>query len=126
MEDPAGIGGTLTYSPWDDVGTRYPEWNVRFTDLRGLPELMCWDTRVILLEESRGIAQKRSDLGHAIAHLDLEHRGDTFNMKHEEAASRYAARRLGACAAPLFPTCAAAQGDRRRSSAKDRQHRPTL
>lgn len=94
MEDPAGFERTLTYSPWDDVGTRYPGWIVRLADLRGLPELMCWDERVILLEECRSIAERRSDLAHAIGHLDLEHRGDTYNRKHEEAASRYAAKML--------------------------------
>jgi hypothetical protein len=94
MEDPAGFSGTLTYSPWTDVGERYPDWVVRRTDLRGLPELMCWDERVILLEESRSIAECRSDLAHAIGHLDLQHRGDTYNRKHEEAARRYAAKML--------------------------------
>lgn len=94
MEDPTGLGGALTYSPWDDVGARYPDWIVRSVDLRGLHELMCWEERVILLEVTRSIAERRSDLAHAIGHLDLEHRGDTYNMKHEEAASRYAAKML--------------------------------
>ena len=53
---------------------------------------MCWDSRVILLERSRTIAEHRCDLAHAIAHIDLAHRGDTFNTKHEEAANRYAAK----------------------------------
>lgn len=94
MEDPAGFTGTVTYSPWDDVGERYPDWIVRLTDLRGLPELMCWDERVVLLEVDRTIAERRSDLAHAIGHLDLQHRGDTFNRKHEEAARRHAAKML--------------------------------
>lgn len=84
----------MTYSPWNDVGARYPDWVVRLVPLRGLTELMCWDNRVILLETARTIAEKRSDLAHAIGHLDLEHRGDTFNRKHEEAACRYAAKLL--------------------------------
>lgn len=84
----------MTLSPWEYVGERYPEWVVRFTDLRGLPELMSWDEKVILLELHRGMAERRCDLAHALGHLDLEHRGDTFNMKHEEAARRYAAKML--------------------------------
>lgn len=84
----------MTYSPWDDIGDRYPDWVVRFADLRGMHEVMSWDRGVILLEQSRTIAERRSDLAHAIGHLDLEHRGDTFNRKHEEAASRYAAKML--------------------------------
>lgn len=81
-------------SPWDYMGERHPDWVVRFADLRGLPELMCWDERVVLLERSRGMLERRCDLAHAIGHLELEHRGDTFNRKHEEAARRYAAKML--------------------------------
>lgn len=55
---------------------------------------MCWRRQVILIEHERTVAQRRSDLAHAIAHLDLEHRGDTFNRHHEEAANRYAANLL--------------------------------
>lgn len=55
---------------------------------------MCWDEKVVLLELHRGIAERRCDLAHAIGHLDLEHRGDTFNTKHEEAARRYASKML--------------------------------
>lgn len=94
MVDREGFEGSLTYSPWADIGERYPDWVVRFDDLRGLPELMCWDAQVILLEGARTVPERRSDLAHAIGHLDLEHRGDTFNRKHEESASRYAAKLL--------------------------------
>lgn len=93
MEDPAGSAGALT-SPWDYVGRHYPDWVVRFADLRGLPELMCWDERVVLLERSRDMHERRCDLAHAVGHLDLQHRGDTYNRKHEEAARRYAAKML--------------------------------
>jgi len=55
---------------------------------------MCWRRRVILIEHTRTVAERRSDLAHAIAHLDLDHRGDTFNRHHEDEANRYAANLL--------------------------------
>ncbi|MCW2831107.1 MAG: hypothetical protein JWP31_1799, partial [Aeromicrobium sp.] len=36
------------WNPWDFLGDRYPDWVVRFDDLHGIPEVMCWRRRVML------------------------------------------------------------------------------
>lgn len=81
------------YSPWEDVGGRLSEWVIEHTSLRGLHEVMCWRRKVILLERDRTVAQRRSDLSHAIAHIDLGHRR-AFDPGTETAADRLAAKRL--------------------------------
>lgn len=86
-------GEVAVYSPWDDAGDRLAEWVIEHASLRGLHEVMCWRRKVILLEADRTVAQRRSDLSHAIAHVDLCHR-DALNTKSEAAADRLAAKRL--------------------------------
>jgi Zn-dependent peptidase ImmA (M78 family) len=53
---------------------------------------MCWKRRVILLENDRTKWERRCDLTHAIAHIDLAHR--RLDDKSEAAAVRYAAKML--------------------------------
>lgn len=80
------------YHPWDDAGDRYGDWTIRRCDLRGLHEVMCMDRKVILLEAARTKWERRCDLAHALAHIDLGH--GSFDDKSEAAAVRYAAKRL--------------------------------
>lgn len=80
------------YHPWNEAGTMYGDWIIRRTSLGGLLEVMCWKRRVILLERDRTRAELRSDLAHALAHIDLRHR--RLDDKAEVAATRYAAKRL--------------------------------
>lgn len=86
-------GSVAVYSPWEDAGDRLSEWVIEHTSLGGLHEVMCWRRKVILLETDRTISQRRSDLSHAIAHVDLGHRRALDN-KSERAADRLAAKRL--------------------------------
>lgn len=85
------------YDPGADIAARYPRWVVRHRHLRGVPEVLCRQRRVILLEQSLGPAERRCALAHAIAHLDLDHevamdrRAETLE---EQAADDLAARRL--------------------------------
>lgn len=87
---PGVVGG---YSPWDDAGQRLADWIIEHVSLGGLHEVMCWQRRVILLESDRTVAERRSDLAHAIAHIDLGHR-EALDRKNEQAADRLAAKRL--------------------------------
>lgn len=69
------------------------DWIIEHVSLGGLHEVMCWQRRVILLEADRTVAQRRSDLAHAIAHVDLAHHR-ALDRKSELAADRLAAKRL--------------------------------
>lgn len=82
----------MEYHPWDDAGTRYQDWVIRRCHLDGLHEVMCMERKVILLEAERTKWERRCDLAHAIAHIDLGH--GSFDDKSEAAAVRYAAKRL--------------------------------
>lgn len=81
------------YSPWIDAGQRHADWVIERAPLRGLHEVMCRKNKVILLEQNRTKWERRCDLAHAIAHIDLDHTGD-FDRKAERAAVRYAAKML--------------------------------
>ncbi|MCW2542820.1 MAG: putative Zn peptidase [Frankiales bacterium] len=81
------------YSPWIDAGERHGDWTIERVPLRGLHEVMCIRSKVILLERNRTKWERRCDLAHAIAHIDLGHRGD-FDRKAERAAVRHAAKML--------------------------------
>lgn len=81
------------YSPWDDAGERHGDWIIERVPLRGLHEVMCIKSKVILLERNRTIRERRCDLAHAIAHIDLGHT-NSFDRKTERAAVRYAAKLL--------------------------------
>lgn len=96
MADESGCAGALTYSPWDDLGDRFANWTVRHVPLSGLYEVLCARRRVILLEANRSLTERRCDLAHAIAHLDLQHWPvhDVYDIRHEEAATLLGARRL--------------------------------
>lgn len=86
------------YSPWEHIGTDYPEWVVRHRPLHGAREALCWRRRVILIELEQSTAASRCSLAHAIGHLDLNHEaGETtarFRDREERAADTLAARRL--------------------------------
>lgn len=81
------------YSPWVDAGERHGDWVIERVPLRGLHEVMCRKNKVILLERDRTKWERRCDLAHAIAHIDLAHTG-SFDRKAEQAAVRYAAKML--------------------------------
>ena len=82
------------FDPYLYVGSAHPDWVIRFDDLHGIPEVMCWRRRVILIEKNHSKAERRCHLTHALAHIELEHRGDEFDTKEEESADRWAARQL--------------------------------
>lgn len=67
-------------------------------DLRGPRETLCWERRVILIDPGEGAVQRRCSLAHAVAHLDLGHRGCRPDLRHEQReereADKTAARRL--------------------------------
>ncbi|MCW2784385.1 MAG: hypothetical protein JWP74_902 [Marmoricola sp.] len=67
-------------------------------DLGGIvPEVLCLERRVILIEREQSIAGQRSSLAHAVAHLDLGHGWTTpgfFENREEAEADRLAAGRL--------------------------------
>ena len=96
MEDQQSGTGTLrkSFDPWAYAGAVHPDWVIRFDDLHGIPEIMCWRKRVILLELDTDKRRRRSSLTHAIGHIELEHRGSAFDTKEERAADRYAAKML--------------------------------
>jgi len=81
------------YSPWDDAGERHRDWIIERVPLRGLHEVMCVKNKVILLERDRTKWERRCDLAHAIAHIDLGHT-EQLDRKSERAAVRYAAKML--------------------------------
>lgn len=62
-------------------------------DLGGVKEAMCVKDRVILLDQSRSMIERRCDLAHAVAHIELGHT-DRRNKADERAAVRYAAKML--------------------------------
>lgn len=94
MGNRASIEGAVgeRYHPWEDAGRRYGDWRIRRCNLNGLHEVMCVRRKVILLEANRTKWERRCDLAHALAHIDLGH--FRFNDQAEAAAVRYAAKRL--------------------------------
>jgi Zn-dependent peptidase ImmA (M78 family) len=95
MGDRAGAErpvGERCYHPWDDAGRRFADWRIRRCNLNGLYEVMCVRRKVILLEANRTKVERRCDLAHALAHIDLGHQ--EFTDHNEEAAVRYAAKKL--------------------------------
>lgn len=91
----------LFYDPGADAARRHPDWVIRHRDLRGVPEVMCVERKVILIEDSHDRATRRCNLAHAIAHIDLEHQAMTGVLSHRQelAADKLAARRLVRAAA---------------------------
>lgn len=91
----------LIYHPGADAARRHPDWVIRHRDLRGVPEVMCVERQVILLEDTHDRATRRCNLAHAIAHIDLEHQAMTGVLSHRQelAADKLAARRLVRAAA---------------------------
>lgn len=81
------------YNPWTDAGQRHGDWIIERAPLRGLHEVLCRKNKVILLEQNRTKWERRCDLAHAIAHIDLDHT-DSFDRKSELAAVRYSAKML--------------------------------
>lgn len=97
MADPArGPRTVVNYDPGSDAAARYPDWVIRHRPLRGIPEVMCLERRVILIDEAQGWPAKRSGLAHAIAHLDLGHVviGGHLGTRQEQDAEQLAALRL--------------------------------
>lgn len=96
MVDRQGGSRALTYDPGHDAAVRLPDWVIRHHDLRGIPEVLCPDRKVILVERSDSRIVRRCSLAHAIAHIDLDHRSvdGLLSYRQELAADRVAARRL--------------------------------
>lgn len=96
MDDRSSVTRTLTYDPGADAAQRYPEWVIRHRDLRGVPEVMCVERQVILLEDSHDRSARRCSLAHAVAHIDLGHQAakGVLSARQELAADKLAARRL--------------------------------
>lgn len=69
---------------------------MRHRDIAPIPEVMCLNRRVILLDATSSGAQRRSALAHALAHLDLGHVPGAGRMERrdEHAADTLAAQRL--------------------------------
>lgn len=85
------------YDPGADAAERYPDWVVRTRDLMQVPEVLCWERQVILVNQALSKTERRCALAHAIAHLDLEHRavfGERFEAREEAEADELAAERL--------------------------------
>lgn len=81
------------YNPWKDAGDRLGDWIIERVPLHGLHEVMCVKNKVILLERDRDKWERRCDLAHAIAHIDLGHRS-RFDRKAERAAVRHSVKML--------------------------------
>lgn len=95
MVDRQGDAGALTYDPGADAAERLPDWVIRHYPDLGVPEVMCPERRVILIERGHSRAQRRCSLAHAIAHVDLDHQASrALTQLQEAAADRLAARRL--------------------------------
>lgn len=97
MADIAGGPRTVAgYDPGRDAAQRYPDWVIRHRPLRGIPELMCLERKVVLIDNGQTWAAKRSGLAHAIAHLDLGHvvLGGHLGGRQEIDAEKLAAHRL--------------------------------
>ncbi|MCZ4498972.1 MAG: hypothetical protein JWQ74_1525 [Marmoricola sp.] len=98
MADRANRTARLTYDPVADVAERYPEWFVGTAPLGGvIPEVLCLDRRVILVEQDQDPAAQRCSLAHAVAHLDLGHGravAGFFENREEADADCHAARLL--------------------------------
>lgn len=91
-----GSDRALFYDPGADAASRHPDWVIRHRDLRGVPEVMCPDRKVILIEDSHDRATRRCNLAHALAHIDLGHQAlhGVLSKRQELAADKLAARRL--------------------------------
>ncbi len=89
-------GAVGHYDPGRDAAERYPDWVIRHRDLRGIPEMIHVEHRVILLDDSQSRSAKRSSLAHAIAHLDLDHVtiDGHLGARQESEAEQLAALRL--------------------------------
>ena len=82
------------WNPYEYMGERHPDWVIRFDDLYGIPEIMCWDRRVMLIEHADGVHKRRCSMAHAVGHLELMHQGSVFCRKEEAAANKWAAGML--------------------------------
>lgn len=92
-----GFSGTVTwYDPGHDAAQRHPEWVIRHHSGLHVPEVMCTRRKVILLERDARRSERRGNLAHAVAHIDLEHMSASgpLNARQERAADVLAARRL--------------------------------
>lgn len=84
------------YDPGADAALRHPDWVIRHRNLHGVPEVLCLERRVILIENTHDRAARRCNLAHAIAHIDLRHEATSgiLSKRQELAADLLAARRL--------------------------------
>lgn len=82
------------FNPYDYAGERYPDWVIRHDDLFGIPELMCWRRKVVLLEQTHDKFKRRCSFTHALGHLEYLHKGSILDGKEEVAANKWAAGML--------------------------------
>ncbi len=82
------------WSPYEHLGERHPGWVLRFDHLHGIPEIMCWRRRVILIDPGDGAHRRRCSAAHAVGHLELMHQGSVLDGKEEAAANKWAAGML--------------------------------
>lgn len=90
---------TAWWDPYAYAGEQHPDWVIRFDTLGGIPEVMCWRRRVILIDpdhnvEHSGKYGRRSCMAHALGHIELMHRGSALDRKEEAAACKWAAGML--------------------------------
>ncbi len=88
---------TRPYDPGRDAAERYPDWVIRHRPLHGVPEVLSWRHKTILIDSDQSWAAKRCSLAHALAHLDLDHRatlGGRFERREEQQADELAATRM--------------------------------
>lgn len=96
MEIEPSSSGAVTgeFNPYDFAGIRYPDWVIRHDDLHGIPELMCWRRKVVLLEQTHDKYKRRCSFAHALGHLEYLHKGSVLDGKEEAAANKWAAGML--------------------------------
>jgi hypothetical protein len=90
---------TTWWDPYAYAGEQHPDWVIRFDYLRGIPEVMCWRRKVILIDpdynaEYSGKHGRRSCVAHALGHIELMHQGSVLDRKEELAACKWAAGML--------------------------------
>lgn len=93
---PCFSGTVIWYDPGHDAAQRHPDWVIRHHSGLHVPEVMCTKRKVILLERDARRADRRCNLAHAVAHIDLAHTSTNgvISARQERAADALAARRL--------------------------------
>lgn len=96
METGSSSTGTLDdwWNPYEYAGEHFPDWVIRFDDLHGIPELMCWERKVALIDQTDDKYKRRCSVAHFLGHLNLMHKGSVLDGKEEVAANKWSAGML--------------------------------